>query len=184
MIVCCGFAAAGYLIGKSYKEWQKNPISTSITTRPIDDLDFPIVTVCPPKDPNTALYHDLVKAGNRTLSDKDKYTLKEAAFKIFIEKSHKEYVKQMLAISNGLNMDPVFKGLQSLPKPDMSIYANAFKILMWSQNGTIATPWFGEHYVEDYYKEDHAFHIVLEFPEDVKELIGSGTLAIDLEVDI
>ena len=167
MIVCCGFAAAGYLIGKSYKEWQKNPISTSITTRPIDDLDFPIVTVCPPKDPNTALYHDLVKAGNRTLSDKDKYTLKEAAFKIFIEKSHKEYVKQMLAISNGLNMDPVFKGLQSLPKNDIG--ANSFKVMMWSLNGTIATPWFGEHYVEEYYKEDHAFQVVLEFPGDVKD---------------
>ena len=64
-----GFIGAGVIIGKSYKEWQENPIATSITTHPIDDLDFPNVTICPPKDSNTALYHDLVKVGNRSLSD-------------------------------------------------------------------------------------------------------------------
>ena len=79
-------------------------------------------------------------------------------------------------------MDPVFKGLQSLPKTDIG--ANSFKVMMWSLNGTIATPWFGEPYVEDYYKENHAFHFVLEFPGDVKDLIGSGTLVINVEVDI
>ena len=73
-------------------------------------------------------------------------------------------LKQILAISSAWNMDPVFKGYQSLPKPDLSTYANAFKTMVWSQNGTIATPWFGERYVEDYNKEDHAFHIVLKFP--------------------
>ena len=67
VIVCLGFIGAGYLITKSYKDWQDNPIATSITTPPIDNLDFPTVTVCPPKDSNTAIYHDLVKAGNKTL---------------------------------------------------------------------------------------------------------------------
>ena len=69
-------------------------------------------------------------------------------------------LKQILVISSAWNMDPVFKGYQSLPKPDLSTYANAFKTMIWSQNGTIAIPRF----VEDYNKEDHAFHIVLKFP--------------------
>ena len=77
LVVCLGFIAAGILIGKSYKDWQKNPIATSITTHPIDDLDFPVVTVCPPKGTDTALYHDLVKAGNGTLSEKDRKILIE-----------------------------------------------------------------------------------------------------------
>ena len=98
-VVCLGFIGAGLLISKSYKEWQESPVATSITTRPISDLDFPIVTICPPKGSNTALYHDLVKAGNGSLSEKDRSALKESAFKIFMERSHREYAKMMLAVS-------------------------------------------------------------------------------------
>ena len=75
MSIC--FIGAGTLISQSYKDWQENPVSTSITTHPIEDLDFPIVTICPPKGSNTALYHDLVKAGNGSLSDGEKKTLKK-----------------------------------------------------------------------------------------------------------
>ena len=59
VVVCLGFLGAGLLISKSYKEWQESPVATSITTRPIKDLDFPIVTICPPKGFNTALYQTL-----------------------------------------------------------------------------------------------------------------------------
>ena len=105
--MCLGFIGAGILIGKSYKEWQENPIATSITTHPIDDLDFPRVTICPPKDSNTALYHDLVKAGNRSLSDENRRKLKEAAYEIFIEQSHRKYAKRMVAHLHMGNMDQV-----------------------------------------------------------------------------
>ena len=84
-VVCLGFTGAGILIGKSYMEWQEKPIATTITTYPIDDLQFPQVTICPPKDSNTALYHDLVKAGNRTLSDEIRKTLKKAAYDMFLK---------------------------------------------------------------------------------------------------
>ena len=75
--MCVGFIGAAILIGKSYQDWQENPIATSITTHPIDDLDFPSVTICPPRDSNTALYHDLVKAGNGTLSDENKKNIEK-----------------------------------------------------------------------------------------------------------
>ena len=77
VVVCVGFIGAAILIGKSYQDWQENPIATSITTHPIDDLDFPSVTICPPRDSNTALYHDLVKAGNGTLSDENKKNIEK-----------------------------------------------------------------------------------------------------------
>ena len=172
---------AGILIGKSYKTWQEYPITTSIATHPIDDLDFPVVTICPPKDSNTALYPDLVQAGNGTLSERDKATLKGSAFRIFMEQTHKEYVNKMLPMLYMGNMDQVLKGFHSLPNPYNQ--ANSFEIKMWNINGTITTPWFGEDFVEDYYKEDREFFMVLQFPDDIKEQIGSGTLIIELEVD-
>ena len=182
VVVSLGFLGAGFLIGNSYNEWQKNPISTSITTKPIADLEFPVVTVCPPKDINTALYHDLVKAGNETLSEKDRKTLKQAAYDIFLEKSHKDYVKRMLPLSNMGNIDQFLQGFHSLP---MLFNSNngMVHIKMWNLNGTITTPWFGESHVEEYYKEDREYHTVLEVPENIQDLVGSSSLIVKLEVD-
>ena len=50
-------------------------------------------------------------------------------------------------------------------------------ILAWFWNE------FGDDFGEDFFKEDREFHIVLEFPEDIKEQIGSGSLIIELEVN-
>ena len=181
-MVCLGFIGAGILIGKSYNEWQKSPIATSISTHPIDNLEFPVVTICPPKDSNTALYHDLVKAGNGTLPGKHKQSLKESATEIFMGHPHKEYVKMMVATSNIRNMDQVYQGFHSLPKPYK--HENGFEIKMWNLNGSITTPWYGEDYEEEYYKKDRDFHMVLELPDDIKDQVGSGgSLIIELEVD-
>ena len=138
LVVCLGFIGAGILIGKSYKEWQENPIATSITTHPIDDLDFPKVTICPPRDSNTALYHDLVKAGKEPLSDENRNELRRAVYDIFIEQHHMAYVKKMSVTSNMGNLDQIYQGFHSLPIPFND--ANGLKIKMWNLNGTITTP--------------------------------------------
>ena len=180
MVVCTGFVGAGVLIGKSYKEWQEAPIATSITTHPIDHLDFPAVTICPPKGSNTALYHDLVKAGAGPLSDKDRTALSESAYKIFIKPAHIEYMEQMLDTTNVRNLDQVYRGFHSLPKP---ITQDGLEIKMWNLNGTITSPGYGGEFVEEYYKEDRQSHLVLELPDDIKEKVGSGSLLIELEVE-
>ena len=137
------------------------------------------MTVCPPKGSNTALYHDLVKAGNGNLAEKDKKTLREAAYDIFIKESHKEYANKMLAISNERNLPEVLQGLHSLPEP---FNGNGFKIKMWNVNGTITSPWFEGDFLENYYKEDKEIHVVLEFPDNIKDRIGDGSFEIELEV--
>ena len=72
--VLMGFFGASYLIGHSYHDWQKSPVLTTITTHPLDDLEFPAVTVCPPKGSNTALNYDLMQLNNSkdSLSEKKK----------------------------------------------------------------------------------------------------------------
>ena len=170
------------MISKSYKEWQEHPIATSITTHPIEDLHFPKVTICPPRDSDTALYHDLVKLGNGTLSEEDRQTLKDAAKRLFLEEAHMEYVMKMTSSSHMGNRDQILQGYHSLLKPLNS--TNAFEIRMWNSNGTITTPWYGGDYVEEYYKEGKEMHVVLELPDDIKDQVGSGTLIIELEVDI
>ena len=91
------FCLAGYLIQSSYSAWQESPVATSIETHPIADLDFPTVTVCPPRGSNTALNHDLVKADNNSLTTEDRYKLNKEAYKLFIESPQKDFIQNMVA---------------------------------------------------------------------------------------
>ena len=84
------------------------------------------------------LYHDLVKAGNRTLSDENRKTLRKAAYEIFIEQTHMAYTKAMLGVSNTDYMDQVFQGFHSVPTPYND--EDGLNIKMWNLNGTITTP--------------------------------------------
>ena len=48
IVVAC-FAVAMYMITSSYQEWQESPVSTTITTLPITELDFPHSNSLPSK---------------------------------------------------------------------------------------------------------------------------------------
>ena len=67
IIVIAGFTGAGVMISKSVKDWSDNPVSTTIETRPINEIKYPKVTVCPPKNTYTSLNHDLQMLGNTTI---------------------------------------------------------------------------------------------------------------------
>ena len=45
-----------FLIGKTTKEIEDDPFSTAITTHLIDELDFPLIIICPPERTNTQLF--------------------------------------------------------------------------------------------------------------------------------
>ena len=95
IVVAC-FATAIYMITGSYKEWQESPVSTTITTHPITELEFPPVTVCPPRGSNTVLNHLLEKVKSRNLSEKEKQELLEISREVFLEIPNQEYAKLVL----------------------------------------------------------------------------------------
>ena len=74
LVVLMCFLSSSVLIYESYVDFQNSPVVTSITTHHIKDLDFPTVTVCPPKDSNTALNYDLMRARNMTLIKEQRET--------------------------------------------------------------------------------------------------------------
>ena len=50
LVVMTGFTVAGYLIQQSFADWASNPVSTTLKTFSIDEISFPRVTVCPPRE--------------------------------------------------------------------------------------------------------------------------------------
>ena len=96
-----------------------------------------------------------------------------------MKETHEGYVNKMLVTSHMGNMDQVIPGYHSLPQPYNN--ANGLEIKMCNLNGNIMTPWFGENYIDKYYKQDRDYHVKLELPDIVKE--KSGSLFIDLDMD-
>ena len=94
IVVAC-FAVAIYMINDSYKEWQESPVSTTITTHPITELEFPTVTVCPPRGSNTALNHLLEKVKEVNFTKKERQELLEISNEVFLEIPNKRYAIQM-----------------------------------------------------------------------------------------
>ena len=63
-MVTAGFTGAGVMIYHSFQDWNDSPVKTTIETRPIAEITFPKVTVCPPRNTNTDLNHGLLIAAN------------------------------------------------------------------------------------------------------------------------
>ena len=85
LIILLSFCLAGYLIHRSFTNWEKSPISTSVQTDSISSAPFPRVTVCPPKAADTALNYDLLLAKHVIFTDEDRNWLADKIDNIFRE---------------------------------------------------------------------------------------------------
>ena len=100
VIVTTGFGVAAYLITNAYGEWTESPVSTVITTHPISDLQFPEVTVCPPKGSNTVLNQAFKKVTDEQLTPGLKNRLKNMIQKKFLVDPSKTFAKSMAQMVN------------------------------------------------------------------------------------
>ena len=121
-----------------------------------------------------------MKAGRHLLTNDERIVLKEAVVENISLPSHKAYIKSMLATANPLNLRTMYEGFQSIPQLNKQ---GEYEIRMWKNKGTYQTPRFRKHYEEKYFKEDKGYKVVLEYPKQIKEKIGSGFLVIKLDVD-
>ena len=109
---------------------------------------------------------------------------------VFVVPDHQQFTDLMLAYANRDNLKLIIGGFQTVPL-QYNIYdcyeiydCKEIRIKMWNVNGTITSPWFEEAFDQKYYQKDRSVHVALEFPENFVELIGDGSLLINLEVDI
>ena len=103
-IVALGFGFSAHLIAGSYAEWIQSPVSTVVSIRPISDLDFPEVTVCPPKGSNTLLNHVLVRIQDEKFTPELRNCMRNMINEMFIIGPIKRFARnmaQMINIHNG-----------------------------------------------------------------------------------
>ena len=100
IVVMSGFLGGGVLVLQAFDSWAKSPVSTVIETLPITQINFPKVTVCPPKDTFTNLNYDLKYDNNRTLDDKTKSHLVEVAFQLLNNPLYQESIQRFVLMSS------------------------------------------------------------------------------------
>ena len=79
LVVISGFIGSIVIIFQSFKAWDESPVKTTIETRSIKELNFPKVTVCPPKNTFTDLNFDLANVRGMILSNDTKKDLSNYA---------------------------------------------------------------------------------------------------------
>ena len=120
IVVAC-FTIAISMISNSYKEWQDSPVSTTISTHPIADLEFPLVTVCPPWGSNTALNHLLNKVKDVNFTKENRQELVDLAREVFIERPNRKNGKQMVRLHSLGNLRRISNGM---PMPEVEVQKN------------------------------------------------------------
>ena len=84
-IVLVANILAGFMIYESFLEWAENPVRTIVKTKPITELKFPNVTVCPPYNTFTDLNYDMMMVANKTLSKEKRQELFQYAVELIEE---------------------------------------------------------------------------------------------------
>ena len=106
-VVMTGFIGAGILIQQSFQSWQDSPVKTTIETRPISEVIFPLITVCPPKGTYTNLNYDLEKTKEMKIDIK-KY--KDDLYSNYIKHFHDlDYQNYATELKNNFEEDNMYK---------------------------------------------------------------------------
>ena len=126
-------------------------MSTTISTHPITELEFPSVTVCPPWGSNTALNYLLEKVKYVNFTKEKRQELLNIARDVFIDLPNKKNSKQIIRMLSFDNMRRIASGQINLPE------------VVVQNNG------------------DFNMHFMIELSDYVVELVGDGQLVLSVE---
>ena len=153
LVVIAGFGIASYLISSSYTEWAKSPVSSTTITRPISELDFPEVTVCPPKGSNTVFNQALNRVKDEKLTPGIRHDLKKVIEEVFFENPSMMFAKDMTYFMNMHNLTDFAEGTVKIPEKNRNNLAGENTVLIKTSLS------------KAYKKTDPALFMVKEFTE-------------------
>ena len=150
-VVISGFSTAGYLINQSFKSWNESPISTIVETRPITELTFPKVTVCPPKNTYTDLNYDLMMTENMTLDNDTMNELIQYSVEFLIDDLYTNIMKNLSLIQDNDRYYNWYHGNTPIAFPHYECLSYDCDGIVYdvdtnATSGTIFTQYFGQNF--------------------------------------
>ena len=183
LIVLLGFAGASILIQMSFQSWSDKPISTTVETLPIDQIEFPKVTICPPKDTLTDLNEVLLGIGNKTFEydtldeSTTGYQVLEKFTTFFQNEDYKRRLSKVGAFYENERYRKWYQWDSSarFPAEDGDVEG----IITMATSGNISTPYFKEKLDFDKYEQLKTYVVTIQSP-----FSEGATLLLNLEYDV
>ena len=181
-VVIGGFIGAGVLIQESFSSWATSPVSTTIQTLPISDLDFPNVTVCPPRNSFTSLYPDLLRSRNITLGEAERKKLvTDGVFDGVYNTRYPQFLafRQQKYFNWYRGISREFIEYYDIYDDDVEV-DKEYHIETTDLTGSVSTPYFGQVFDEKIFELDMTWVFTLYLPDNLTE----GTnLVVDFHYD-
>ena len=177
---------AGYLINNSFTDWANSPISTTVSTHPIDELPFPAVTVCPPEGANTGLNYDLMKADEGSLTLENRKEIQNFTKCLFEDKEAKAFTEELIELINQKSLLALYnsENIQNVDVGKAGFYLeknNTFHFDTTTTSGRLTSPWHGKIPPEGAASKPWSNRYTINFPSKEDNWLGNGTLSLKLD---
>ena len=189
-MVISGFTGAGILIYQSFQSWDESPVKTTIETRPIEEITFPKVTVCPPKNTYTDLNYDLVMTKNKTLNETVRNELTYYALELLNDNLHNTIMKNLSMLQEDNRFHNWYHGYSQVVIPyvddkfaldgDTPYTSVKYDVATSAVSGTISTKYFGDKFDAEKVETNFWYRIILQRPHNTLS-DANVTLHIDFE---
>ena len=153
-LVTLGFVASTYLIWESFQTWTENPIRTTTRTVPMQEIKFPKLTVCPPKNTFTDLNYDLMLAEEVSITNEKRNELYEYVVELIDEHVYMDPWDRLHEENRFLNWYKGFTSMHNEPYYTSNTGAgvgvgpltSTYAIHTSAPSGVITSQYFGEKY--------------------------------------
>ena len=180
-VTASGFAASGYMIYQSFEAWHESPVKTTIETRPITEITFPKVTVCPPKNTFTDLNHDLIMTENMTLDNETRDDLSNYARELIYDDLFGNMIKNLSILKDNDRYLKWYYGNTEIKMPFWSDHKGLnYLIDTYATSGTISTQHYGEKFDAEKIAEKSYYSVWIHPPDSIKSN-SNVTLHLDIE---
>ena len=183
LTVIGGFTGAGVIIYQSFQAWDESPITTTIETRPISEITFPKVTVCPPKNTYTDFNYDLMMTKDITLDNDTRNELINYAVGLLYDKLHKDIMTNLSMLHEENRYYNWYHWFTEITMTYWDGTLLNFTLNTFALSGSISTQYYGRNFLADEIHEKLLYTININKPSDSEES-KKATLYLNIETNV
>ena len=183
LIVIAAFTGSGYIIYQSFQNWSESPIKTTIETVPLENLTWPLITVCPPNDTGANLNYDLMVTKDKVLDNDTKYELTYYAIQLLQDQVYNDVMKKF-RLEDDNRFHDWYYGYTDIKYPRVERAKWNREHIKYTHkthaaSGVLSTPYFGESFDASKLEASIGYFITLILPPVVNP--EKLSLHIDIE---
>ena len=180
-IVVAGFITAAVFITLSFQSWSDSPVKTTIETLSINEITFPKITACPPRNTFTNLNYDLKKLENVSLTDAERGELIEYSLELLHDSFYDEILSNLSKLEELNQFYNWFSARTMIKIPSMSQFRNhlEYTIHTFASTGSVKTQYFNESFSVSKTEGHVGYYFTKYIPKQIQENLNF-TLSVEI----